>query len=96
MHFRFDGHLIGFRGAKELLGAANFDEQAYTSMSHWSLPKGVLGFADRRHFGRVHPWESEEACPPLKKLGMDAFADDSCKELHARLARSKTSLEEFC
>jgi len=96
MHFRFDGHLIWFSGAKELLERANFDEIGVHVDVALEFGKGVLGFADRRHFGRVHAWESEEACPPLKKLGMDAFADGfTAKELHARLARSKRPLKEF-
>jgi formamidopyrimidine-DNA glycosylase len=96
MHFRFDGHLIWFSGAKELLDRANFGEVGVHVDVALEFAKGVLGFADRRHFGRVHAWESEEACPPLKKLGMDAFADGfTAKELHARLARSKRPLKEF-
>ena len=96
MHFRFDGHLIWFSGAKELLERANFGEVGVHVDVALEFAKGVLGFADRRHFGRVHAWESEEACPPLKKLGMDAFADGfTAKELHARLARSKRPLKEF-
>jgi len=96
MHFRFDGHLIWFSGAKELLERANFGETGVHVDVAFEFAKGVLGFADRRHFGRVHAWESEEACPPLKKLGMDAFADGfTAKELHARLARSKRPLKEF-
>ena len=53
--------------------------------------KGVLricGSASFRAGARVG--ESEVACPPLKKLGMDAFADGfTAKELHTRLVRSK-------
>ena len=96
IHFRFDGQLIWFSGAKELLERANFDEVGVHVDVALEFGKGVLGFADRRHFGRVHAWESEEACPPLKKLGMDAFADGfTAKELHARLGRSKRPLKEF-
>src|SRR5260370_26336844 len=96
MHFRFDGQLIWFSGAKELLERANLGEVGVHVDVALEFGKGVLGFADRRHFGRVRAWESEEACPPLKKLGMDAFADGfTAKELHARLARSKRPLKEF-
>ena len=96
MHFRFDGQLIWFSGAKELLERANAAQDGVHVDVALEFAKGVLGFADRRHFGRLHAWESEEACPPLKKLGMDAFADEfTAKELHARLARSKRPLKEF-
>ena len=96
MHFRFDGQLVWFMGAKELLERANAADDGIHVDVALEFGKGVLGFADRRHFGRVHVWESEEACPPLKKLGMDAFADGfTAKELHERLARSKRPLKEF-
>jgi formamidopyrimidine-DNA glycosylase len=96
MHFRFDGQLIWFSSAKELLDQANTAEDGVHVDVALEFGKGVLGFADRRHFGRVHAWESDAACPPLRKLGMDAFAEGfTAKELHARLARSKRPLKEF-
>jgi formamidopyrimidine-DNA glycosylase len=96
MHFRFDGQLIWFSNAIELLARANAEEGGVHVDVALEFGKGVLGFADPRHFGRVHAWESEQACPPLKKLGMDALAEGfSAKELHARLARSKRPLKEF-
>jgi formamidopyrimidine-DNA glycosylase len=96
MHFRFDGQLIWFSNAKELFERANVAQDGVHVDVALEFAKGVLGFADRRHFGRVHAWDSKEACPPLKKLGMDAFADGfTAKELHARLARSKRPLKEF-
>jgi formamidopyrimidine-DNA glycosylase len=58
--------------------------------------KGVLGFADGRHFGRVHAWESAEACPPLKALGIDGLSREfTAKELRAPLSRSKRPVKEF-
>jgi formamidopyrimidine-DNA glycosylase len=96
MHFRFDGQLVWLSSAKELLERANADEDGVHVDIALEFAKGVLGFADRRHFGRVHAWESEAACPPLRKLGMDAFASGfTAKELHERLARSKRPLKEF-
>jgi formamidopyrimidine-DNA glycosylase len=96
IHFRFDGQLVWFASAKELLDRANADETGVHVDVALEFGKGVLGFADRRHFGRFHAWESEGACPPLRKLGIDAFAEGfTAKELHARLARSKRSLKEF-
>ncbi|PMY01551.1 DNA-formamidopyrimidine glycosylase, partial [Pseudomonas sp. MPR-R2A5] len=62
----------------------------------FELGKGALGFADRRHFGRVHVWESEEACAPLRKLGVDAFAPEfTPKLLQEKLSRSTRPLKEF-
>src|SRR5260221_9548517 len=96
MHFRFDGQLIWFRSAKELLERANAGEDGVHVDVALELGKGALGFADRRHFGRVHAWETETVCPPLRKLGMDAVAKEfTPKELYARLSRSKQPLKEF-
>src|SRR5258708_5386848 len=71
MHFRFDGQLVWFMGAKELLERANAADDGIHVDVALEFGKGVLGFADRRHFGRVHVWESEEACPPLKQFLLD-------------------------
>src|ERR1700730_4997575 len=96
MHFRFDGQLIWFSNAIELLARANAEASGVHVDIALEFGKGALGFADRRHIGRVHAWESEEACPPLKKLGMDALWEGvSPTELHTRLARSKRPLKEF-
>ncbi|HET6930080.1 MAG TPA: DNA-formamidopyrimidine glycosylase [Candidatus Acidoferrum sp.] len=96
MHFRFDGQLVWFSHAKELLERANAGEDGVHVDVALEFGKGVLGFADRRHFGRVHVWESEAQCRPLSKLGMDAFAKDfTPRELHSRLSRSKRPLKEF-
>ncbi len=60
------------------------------------LDKGVLGFADRRHFGRVHYWESVDACPGLKVLGIDALSSDfTANRLAKLLATSKRPLKDF-
>ncbi|HKM66235.1 MAG TPA: bifunctional DNA-formamidopyrimidine glycosylase/DNA-(apurinic or apyrimidinic site) lyase [Candidatus Acidoferrum sp.] len=96
MHFRFDGQLVWFSGAKDLLERANAGDQGVHVDVAFEFGKGALGFADQRHFGRVHAWESEEACPPLRKLGVDAFAKEfTAKGLHQRLSRSKRPLKEF-
>src|ERR1700676_2089726 len=96
MHFRFDGQLVWFAGAKELLERANGDEDGVHVDVALEFGKGVLGFADQRHFGRVRAWGSEEECPPLRKLGMDAFASGfTAKELRERLSRSRRPLKEF-
>ncbi len=96
MHFRFDGQLIWFSGAQELEKKANTGAEGIHVDLAFEFMKGVLGFADRRHFGRVHAWESEATCPPLRKLGVDAFAPGfTARELHRRASRSKRTLKEF-
>jgi formamidopyrimidine-DNA glycosylase len=96
MHFRFDGQLIWFSGAKELLKRANAGEDGVHVDVALELGKGVLGFADGRHFGRVHAWESVEACASLRALGIDGMSRGlTAGELQARLARSKRPVKEF-
>jgi len=44
----------------------------------------------------VHAWESAEACPALRKLGVDALSSEFRAERLAKLlAKSKRSLKEF-
>jgi formamidopyrimidine-DNA glycosylase len=96
MHFRFDGHLIWFRSASELLRRANQSPDGVHVDVAFELDKGVLGFADQRHFGRVHHWESHDACPSLRALGRDALSREFTPSfLHVRLAASRRSLKEF-
>jgi formamidopyrimidine-DNA glycosylase len=96
IHFRFDGQLLWFSNAKELLARANAGANGVHVDLAFELNKGVLGFADQRHFGRVHAWESEAACKPLRQLGVDAFAPEfTAKLLHERASRSKRPLKEF-
>jgi len=66
----------------------------WMSLSNWT--RVVLGFADRRHFGRVHYWESVDACPSLKVLGIDALSSDfTANRLAKLLATSKRPLKDF-
>ena len=96
MHFRFDGQLIWFPGAKELLKKANAGSDGVHVDAALELGKGVLGFADQRHFGRMHAWESEEECESLRRLGVDAFDPKfTPKLLRQRTLRSKRPLKEF-
>jgi formamidopyrimidine-DNA glycosylase len=96
MHFRLDGQLLWFRNAKEVLRRANQPDNGIHVDVVLELDKGVLGFADRRHFGRVHAWESAEACPALRKLGVDALSSEFRAERLAKLlAASKRPLKEF-
>ncbi|MGA3175894.1 MAG: bifunctional DNA-formamidopyrimidine glycosylase/DNA-(apurinic or apyrimidinic site) lyase [Candidatus Acidiferrum sp.] len=96
MHFRFDGQLRWFRSASELLRRANQSPDGVHVDIALELDKGTLGFADRRHFGRVHHWESFEACSSLRSLGPDALSPESTPSfLHARLAASRRPLKKF-
>jgi formamidopyrimidine-DNA glycosylase len=96
LHFKLDGHLLWFSSAKEMAEVANQRSSGVHVDVVFELDKGVLGFADRRHFGRVHVWESEAACPALARLGLDAVSRDFTparfKEL---LEGSKRPLKEF-
>lgn len=96
MHFRLDGQLIWFSGAKELLKKANAKPDGVHVDVGFEFGRGVLGFADRRHFGRVHAWESPQACEPFQKLGVDALSREFTRGfLHAELKSSKRPLKEF-
>jgi formamidopyrimidine-DNA glycosylase len=96
MHFKLDGQLLWFANAKELLNRANSGENGVHVDVVLELDRGVLGFADRRHFGRVHVWKSAEDCPGLRVLGIDALSPDFTPgRLAQLLASSKRSLKEF-
>jgi formamidopyrimidine-DNA glycosylase len=96
MHFRFDGHLIWFSSAKELLLRVNHATEGVHVDVAFEFGQGVLGFADGRHFGRVHGWESKETCTPLNRLGTDAFSQEfTAGFLHTRLKTSKRPIKEF-
>jgi formamidopyrimidine-DNA glycosylase len=96
MHFRLDGQLVWFSSAKELLKRANAGEDGVHVDVALELSKGVLGFADGRHLGRVHAWESAQACAPLRALGIDGLSREfTAKELRTRLLRSRRPVKEF-
>jgi formamidopyrimidine-DNA glycosylase len=96
LHFKLDGHLLWFSNAKELLKRANAKDNGVHVDVALELDKGVLGFADRRHFGRVHAWKSHEDCPGLNNLGLDALSPDFTSGGFAQsLADSRRPLKEF-
>ena len=96
MHFRLDGQLLWFSSAKELLERANQGESGVHVDVALELDKGILGFADRRHFGRVHVWKSADDCPGLSILGIDALSRDfTSSRLTQLLAASKRPLKDF-
>ena len=76
LHFRLDGQLIWFADEEELFERANVSENGVHVDVAFELNKGVLGFADRRHFGRVHAWDCLEDSPGLASLGVDALSKD--------------------
>jgi formamidopyrimidine-DNA glycosylase len=96
LHFRLDGQLLWFANAKELFERANQPKTGVHVDVAFELDKGVLGFADRRHFGRVHYWESAEQCPGLSALGIDALSPEfTPARFSDLLAASKRPLKEF-
>jgi formamidopyrimidine-DNA glycosylase len=96
MHFRFDGQLIWFANAKEFLRKANKEKEGVHVDVALELDRGVLGFADQRHFGRVHYWNSEKEYRGLASLGVDALAKDfTAARLTELLATSKRPVKEF-
>ncbi|MGC0775518.1 MAG: bifunctional DNA-formamidopyrimidine glycosylase/DNA-(apurinic or apyrimidinic site) lyase [Candidatus Acidiferrum sp.] len=96
LHFRLDGRLLWFSNARRMLDLANLPESGVHIDVAFEFDKAVLGFADRRHFGRVQAWQSEEACPALAALGVDAMSPDFTPPLLAKLlASSKRPLKDF-
>ena len=96
MHFKLDGQLLWFASSKELLGRANQRDNGVHVDVALELNKGVLGFADRRHFGRVHFWRSAEDCSGLKVLGMDALSPQfTSRRFTELLSASKRPLKDF-
>jgi formamidopyrimidine-DNA glycosylase len=96
LHFKLDGQLLWFANAKEILHRANQGENGVHVDIALEFDKGVLGFADRRHFGRVHLWASVEDCPGLRVLGVDALSPNfTSVRLTHLLAKSKRPLKDF-
>jgi len=96
LHFKLDGQLVWFSHAKEFLSQANLPEKGVHVDVAFELDRGVLGFADRRHFGRVHAWENDESCPALSNMGIDAISPRfTTKTFEQLLSSSKRPLKEF-
>jgi formamidopyrimidine-DNA glycosylase len=97
MHFRFDGHLIHLRNAKELDTRANrkTDDGVHIDVA-LEFDKGVLAFADGRHLGRVHAWESLEDCPSYNELGIDELSPEfTAKAFTQLVSKSRRPLKEL-
>lgn len=96
LHFRLDGQLLWFSSAKELLDKANCKPHNVHVDLALEFDRGVLGFADRRHFGRVLYFTSREACKGLASLGVDVLSPDFTSRYFAELlAESRRPLKEF-
>jgi formamidopyrimidine-DNA glycosylase len=96
MHFKLDGQLLWFSGAGDLLRRANHGEEDVHVDIAFEFTRGVLAFADQRHFGRVRAWSSVEECAPLRELGVDALSREfTMKFLTAKLRASKTPVKQF-
>jgi formamidopyrimidine-DNA glycosylase len=96
LHFRLDGQLVWFSNKAELLERANMKEHGVHVDVAFTFAKGVLGFADRRHFGRVHAWASLEDSPGLTSLGIDALSKDfAVARFRQLLAASVRPLKDF-
>lgn len=96
LHFRLDGQLVWFANASELRNRANVAESGVHVDVAFELGKGVVGFADRRHFGRVHAWESANDSAGLASLGIDALSKDfTAADFRKLLAASVRPLKDF-
>ena len=96
LHFRLDGQLVWFENGRDLLERANVAENGVHVDVAFELSKGVLGFADRRHFGRVYGWDSLEESSGLASLGVDALSKDfTVGTFRDLLAASVRTLKEF-
>jgi formamidopyrimidine-DNA glycosylase len=96
LHFRLDGQLVWFANASELQNRANVAGSGVHVDVAFEFGKGVLDFADRRHFGRVHAWESANDSPGLASLGIDALSKDfTVTEFRNLLAASVRPLKDF-
>jgi len=96
LHFRLDGQLLWFNSARDLEAKVNRPPHNVHVDVAFELNRGVLGFADRRHFGRVHYFESSKASTGLKSLGVDALAKEFTPRHFAKLlSQSRRPLKEF-
>jgi formamidopyrimidine-DNA glycosylase len=96
LHFRLDGQLVCFSSAAELLERANVKEKGVHVDVAFEFEKGVLGFADRRHFGRVYAWERVEESSGLSTLGIEPLARDfTVARFRELLAGSVRPLKDF-
>lgn len=96
LHFRLDGQLVWFADGEELFKRASSEQNGVHVDVAFELSDGVLGFADRRHFGRVYVWDSIEESPGLVSLGIDALSKDfTVRAFQELLENSARPLKDF-
>ncbi len=96
IHFRFDGQLLWFPNARQLLKKANRKPDGTHVDVAFELDSGVLGVIDPRHLARVHVWQDEPDCRPLNILGIDALSNEFTRPaLRLALSKSRQSLKKF-
>ena len=96
LHFKLDGQLAWFADEKELFAQANSKGNGVHVDVAFELGSGVLGFADRRHFGRAYAWNALEESRGLASLGVDALSTDFTVATFSKLlAASVRPLKDF-
>jgi formamidopyrimidine-DNA glycosylase len=86
LHFRLDGQLMWFDG-KATSGHVDVA---------FEMSRGTLGFADRRHFGRVQWAASPEDVPGIRALGIDPLSREfNSQRLREMLRASHRPLKLF-
>jgi len=96
LHFKLDGQLLWFTSSRDLEAKANHLPHNVHVDIALELDRGVLGFADRRHFGRVYYFDSRQASQSLNSLGLDALSSHfTAKYFGSLLAVSRRPLKEF-
>ncbi|HYL45902.1 MAG TPA: DNA-formamidopyrimidine glycosylase [Candidatus Limnocylindrales bacterium] len=86
MHFRLDGHLLWF-DSRKISGHVDVALE---------FPRGTLGFADRRHFGRIQWIQSPEEIPGIRRLGLEPFSKHfTSRALGEKLRTSRLPLKLF-
>lgn len=84
MHFRLDGQLVWFDGPPI---------RRHVDVT-LNLPGGVLGFVDRRHFGRINWFARPEGVPGIRTLGVDPLSPQfTPAHLEALLRKSRRPLK---
>jgi formamidopyrimidine-DNA glycosylase len=78
MHFRLDGHLLWFDSGK-ISGHVDVALE---------FPRGTLGFADRRHFGRVNWVETPSDIRAIRTLGLEPLSRAFSAEAVAEILRA--------
>jgi formamidopyrimidine-DNA glycosylase len=86
LHFRLDGRLLWLDSDKV---SGHVDVMFQT-------PHGTLGFADRRHFGRVQLTSSLDEIPAIRSLGVEPLSKEFSPALLVRMLRaSQQPLKHF-